>query len=78
MKFDKSVGRPTIAAGTKSVTVTPGIDLTTTSAAVATLQGSANGALVERVAIDTTANTLTIFPTKNTTAAVSVAWHVFG
>jgi hypothetical protein len=78
VKFDKSVGRATIAAGTKSIVVTPGIDLTTTSAAVATLQGSANGALVERVAIDTTANTLTIYLTKNTTVAVSVAWHVFG
>ena len=78
VKFDKSVGRVTIAAGTRSVIVTPGIDLTATSAAVATLQGSANGAIVERVAIDVTANTLTIFLTKNTTVAVSVAWHVFG
>ncbi len=78
VKFDKSVGRSSIAAGTNRVTVTPGIDLTATSAVVATLQGPAGGALVERVSIDTTSNTFTIWLTKNATLAASVAWHVFG
>ena len=38
------VGIATIAAGTSGITVTPGIDLTATSAVVATLQGGAGGA----------------------------------
>ena len=78
VKFDKSVGRATIAAGANRVTVTPGLDLNATSAVVATLQGSAGGAVVERVSVDTTANTFTIWLTKNATLAAPVAWHVFG
>ena len=78
VRFDNSVGLATIAAGTTSVTVTPGIDLTATSAVVATLQGASGGALVYRVSIDATADRFTIHLTKNTTVAVKVAWHVFG
>jgi hypothetical protein len=79
VRFDNSVGVATIAAGTKSVTVTPGIDLTTTSAVVATLQGNPGGAtVVQRVAIDATADTFTIYLTANATSSVKVAWHVFG
>jgi hypothetical protein len=78
VRFDNSVGIATVAAGTSSVTVTPGIDLTATSAVVATLQGSAGGTLVERVSVNATTDQFTIYLTKNTTAAVKVAWHVFG
>jgi hypothetical protein len=79
VRFDNSVGLATIASGTKSVTVTPGIDLTTTSAVVATLQGNPGGTTtVQRVAIDTAADTFTIYLTANSTASVKVAWHVFG
>jgi len=77
--FDRSVGLATIASGQKSVTVTPGIDLTATTAVVATLQGSAGGTTtVHRVAVNTTANTFTIDLTANSTASVKVAWHLFG
>ena len=79
VRFDNSVGIATIASGTSSVTVTPGIDLSATSAVVATLQGDAGGSTtVKRVVVDATADTFTIYLTGNTTAAVKVAWHVFG
>ena len=79
VRFDNSVGIATIAAGASSVTVTPGIDLTTTSAVVATLQGDAGGSTtVKRAVVNATADTFTIYLTANATAAVKVAWHVFG
>ena len=79
VRFDKSVGIATIAAGTSGVTVTPGIDLTTTSAVVATLQGDAGGSTtVKRVSLNPTTDQFTIYLTANATAAVKVAWHVFG
>ena len=79
VRFDNSVGIATIALGASSVTVTPGIDLTATSAVVATLQGSAGGTTsVRYLTVNATADTFTIYLTAKTTAAVKVAWHVFG
>ena len=79
VKLDKSAGQATIAAGTSSVTVTPGIDLTSTSAVVATLNGDPGGSTVlKRVAIDTAANTFTIHLTGNTVGAIKAAWVVLG
>jgi len=79
VKLDKSAGKATIASGQSSVVVTPGIDLTSSSAVVATLNGNAGGSTtVKRVAIDATANTFTIFLTVAATASVSVAWIVLG
>jgi hypothetical protein len=78
VRLDNCAGVATIVATKSSVVVTPGIDLVATSAVVGTLQGSAGGAVVERVAVNTTANTFTIFLTKATPANVRVAWHVFG
>jgi hypothetical protein len=72
-------GVATIAATTKSVVVTPGIDLTSASAVVATLQGNPGGTTtVQRVSIDTVNDRFTIWLTANSTATVKVAWHVFG
>jgi hypothetical protein len=79
VRFDKSGGIATIAAGTSSILVTPGIDLATTTAVVATLQGSAGGTTnVHRVVIDATANTFRIYLTANATASVKVGWFAFG
>jgi hypothetical protein len=79
VKLDKCAGVATISSGKSSVLVTPGIDIGSGSAVVATLQGSAGGTTtVHRVAIDTTANTFTIYLTANSTTNVKVAWHVFG
>ena len=79
VRLDKSAGIATIASGTNNVLVTPGIDLTGTSAVLATLQGSAGGTTtVHRVVIDTTANQFRIYLTANATANVKVAWIVLG
>jgi hypothetical protein len=79
IRLDKSAGVATIASGTSSITVSPGIDLSATSAVVATLNGSAGGSTaVKRVAINTTTNVFTIYLTANSTASVKVAWLVLG
>jgi hypothetical protein len=77
--FNKSAGLATIASGTSSVSVTPGIDLTATSAVIATLNGNAGGSTaVKRVAVNATTNVFTIYLTANSTASVKVAWLVLG
>jgi hypothetical protein len=79
VRLDKSAGIATVASGTATKVVTPGIDLTSTSAVIATLNGDAGGTTtVERVTIDVTANTFTIVLTGNATASVKVAWLVLG
>jgi hypothetical protein len=80
VRLDKCAGIATIAATKSSVVVTPGIDLVSTSAVVATLQGSAGSATttVSRCVVDATANTFTIYLTKAATAKVTVAWIVLG
>jgi hypothetical protein len=79
VRFENSVGIATIGAAKSSVTVTPGIDLTASSAVVATLQGSAGGTTtVHRCVVNVTADTFTIYLTAKATVAVKVAWHVFG
>jgi hypothetical protein len=77
VKLDKSAGLATIASGTSSIAVTPGIDLTATSGVIATLNGSAGGSTaVKRVAINATTNVFTIYLTANAIANVKVAWLV--
>jgi hypothetical protein len=79
IRFDKSAGLATIPAGSASVIVTPGIDLTPSSAVIATLNGNAGGSTtVKRVAIDTATNRFTIYLTANSAAVVRVAWQVLG
>jgi hypothetical protein len=79
VKLEKSAGLATIASGTNSVTVTPGIDLTATSAVLVTLQGNAGGTTtVRRVSTNTTTNQFTIFLTANSRYTVKVAWLVLG
>jgi hypothetical protein len=81
VKFPNCVGIALVAPGTRSIAVTPGIDLTSSSVVTATLMGDAGGTTtVHRVAINTSANTFTIHLTADSTAAsnVKVAWHVFG
>ena len=79
VKLDNSVGIATITSGTSSVVVTPGIDLVSTSAVTATLQGNPAGSVtVKSVAVNATNDTFTIYLTAAATANVKVAWHVFG
>jgi len=73
----KASGYTTIAAGSKSRTVTPGTDLGTSSIAIATLQGSAGGTIsVHRVAVNATTNKVTIYLTGTATRSVRVGWIV--
>jgi len=79
VRLENCAGLATIAAGANSVVVTPGIDLVSTSAVVATLQGSAGGTTtVHRCVVDTTADTITIYLTANASSTVKVAWVVLG
>jgi hypothetical protein len=79
VRLDKCAGRATILSGTKSIVVTPGIDLVATSAVVATLQGNPSGTtIVKSVAVNTTTHAFTIYLTAAATANLMVAWHVFG
>jgi hypothetical protein len=71
IKLDQSAGQASIASAGSSIVVTPGIDLTSSTAVIATLNGNAGGSTtVRRVAIDTGANTFTIFLAANSTANV--------
>jgi hypothetical protein len=75
LRLEKAVGIASIASGTKTVTVTPGTDLTATTVVLATLRGDPGGTTaVQRVAIDTVANTFSIILTANATSAVAVSW----
>jgi hypothetical protein len=79
VKLDHCAGVATIAKGAKSVDVPLAIDLVSTAAVVATLQGSAGaGVTVERVALLTGDNRFTIHLTEPAAAQVKVAWIVLG
>jgi hypothetical protein len=79
VRFDQCAGVATIRAGARSRTVAPGIDLTASSAVVATLMGSAGGTTtVHRVVVHAASNTFTIHLTAASRSSVKVAWHVFG
>jgi hypothetical protein len=79
VRFDKSAGLATVTSGHKTVTVTPGIDLTSTSAVVATLQGNPSGTIaVQAVAVDPSADTFTIYLNATAASDLKVAWHAFG
>jgi hypothetical protein len=79
VRFDQSAGSATIAAGTSTKIVTPGVDLTSTSTVVATLNGDpGSAAAVKWVGINTTANTFTIYLTANAGVSVKVSWLVLG
>jgi len=79
VRLDKSAGVATIASGTQSVLVTPGIDLDGTSTVHATLQGSAGGTTtVFRVTVYTSTNAFRIYLTAKATQSVKVAWLVLG
>lgn len=79
VKFDKASGSTTISGGTKSRLVTPGVDVSSSSVVIATLNGSAGGTItVHRVAIDATNNQFRIYLTGTATKSVKVAWMIIG
>jgi hypothetical protein len=78
VRLDHCSGIKSFSSGVSSVVVTPGIDLSSNSAVVATISGAAVGASVVRTSVDTAADSFTIFFSGPTSAAGKVAWHVFG
>jgi hypothetical protein len=65
------------STGTRSTTVNPGQDLTATTKILVTLQGDPGGStVIQRVAINATANTFTIYLTANSVRAVRISWFV--
>lgn len=74
-----TAGLATIAAGANSVTVTPGFDIRSTSAILATLQGDPGGSTVLRyVTKDTVNDRFTIRLSANAAKTTTIAWFVIG
>jgi hypothetical protein len=79
LRFDRAGSIATVAAGARSVVVTPGFDLTANTKVLATLQGSAGGVTtIHRVSVNAAADTFTIYLTANAARAVHVAYLVIG
>jgi hypothetical protein len=75
VKFSKVAGTATIANGTSTVTVTPGVDLVSTTAVLLTPRAPLSRLWVT---IDTSANTFTIRTNAPVTSGVKVSWLVIG
>jgi hypothetical protein len=76
VRFSTS-GLATIPSGSRSVIVTPGVDITASSKVLATLQTSPGGTTaIQRVTRNATANNFTVWLTANATANTIVAWFV--
>lgn len=78
VRFDHASGVATLGTTASSIIVTPGTDLTSTSAVTATLLSDAGSVMVRRVAVNTAADTFTIVLTGSAPAGTRIAWHVFG
>lgn len=77
VQLEQSSGTATIAAGTRSKTVTPGFDLTPSSKVLVTLMGNPGGsAVVQRVAVDTIANSFRVYLTAKAANKTKFAWLV--
>ena len=73
LKLDKISGVATIAAGQTAVTVTPGVDVTTTSFVLLTPKANI-GSRSTWYTTDTTANTITVRISASRTVSTPVAW----
>ena len=79
VQLDNCCGVAAIPAGSRSISVVPGIELTVHSAVVATLMGYAGGTTtVQHVLVSAVNNRFTINLTKATPDGVKVAWLVLG
>jgi hypothetical protein len=77
VQLDKASGTGTIATGTRSRTVTPGFDLTTGTKVLVSLLGNPGGStVVQRIAVNASADTFTVYLTANATASTKFAWLV--
>jgi len=77
VRFQNIAGRTSIPSGASSVMVAPGVDLTSGSSVLATINGDPGGTTaVQRVTVDPLANTFTVHLTSSTASAAKVAWFV--
>jgi hypothetical protein len=77
LSFQKASGVATIAAGTSSVTVTPGTDVVASTFVIVTPQGNPGGRQAWATT-DATANTITIYVSSAVAANLKVAWLALG
>ena len=79
VQFGQASGVATIAAGSKQVTITPAVTISTSTKILTTLQSSAGGTtVVHRISRNIAANSLTIYLTANATQQCYVAWLLIG
>ena len=79
ISFGLASGVATIAAGKRSVTVTPSVKISTGTKVMTTLQSSAGGTIVvHRISRNTTANSFTIYLTATAIQRCYVAWLLIG
>ncbi len=73
-------GLTTVSAGTSSVTITPGVDLVTSTRILCTLESNQSAIAVQRITKNTTANNFKVFLSKPVAAGktVKVAWFAIG
>jgi hypothetical protein len=77
VRLGGSSGVAVIVSGARSVSVVPGIDLTASSIILTTLQGDAGGTTtIQRVAVDTVANSFAIYLSANSVRSVRVGWAI--
>jgi hypothetical protein len=77
VRFDKVSGLATLAAGTKSKTITPGTDVTTASFVLLTPMADI-GTRRLWFARDTAANTIKIHMSSSRTSSTKIAWLMLG
>jgi hypothetical protein len=79
VQFGQASGVAVIAAGSRQVTITPAVKVSTGTKILTTLQSSAGGTtVVHRISRNIPANSFTIYLTGNATQQCYVAWLLIG
>jgi len=79
IQFGQASGVATIASGSRQVTITPAVKVSSATKVLTTLQSSAGGTtVVHRISRNIPANSFTIYLTKAATQRCYVAWFLIG
>jgi hypothetical protein len=79
IQFGQASGVAVIAAGSRQVTITPAVKVSTATKVITTLQSSAGGiTVVHRISRNMAANSFTIYLTATATHRCYVAWLLIG
>jgi hypothetical protein len=79
IQFGQASGVAVIAAGSRQVTITPAVKVSTSTKVITTLQSSAGGVtVVHRISRNIAANSFTIYLTATATHRCYVAWLLIG